>query len=370
MTIGILTYQFAINYGAQLQCYALSHVLESMGHKVIVINYIPHNIGNHLLNDIRQAARQLKQGWGTENLHTAYNILKHATKMRKAFGLYQDKYMNIGPICSFPQEIVTKYPQLDVIVVGSDQVWAPAHHKTGCYFLNYNPPFKGMKVAYAPCCAVNHVEAAYREQTAQCLLDFNHLSVRNIETQDFVRELTGMKVPILADPTFLWDFKELQSSSSLTKRRYILTYILGKEINGGHKKAVEKIKEAYPGLPVYSISLTASKPHYFSWADKTFWMCDPVEWLNLIQNASYFYTDSFHGVAFAMKYHIPFTAYYSEKSRASRFIDLKIRFRLNNIVTHTDEIQPSSAIDFNRTDVQIEELKRKSIQYLTQSLKK
>lgn len=371
MTIGILTYQFAINYGAQLQCYALSHVLESMGHKVVVINYVPHNTGNLLLNDIRQAARQLKNGSGGECLHTAYHILTHGAKMRKAFRQYQDKYMNVGPFCADFQEIVTKYSQLDAIVVGSDQIWAPAHHKTGVYFLNFTTPFRGLKIAYAPCCAVNHVEAAYREQIAKCLQDFDHLSVRNIETQDFVRELTGIKVPIVADPTFLWDFKELQSSPTLaTNKKYILAYILGKEINGGHKKAVEKIKEAYPGLPVYSISLTASKPHYFSWADKTFWTCDPVEWLNLIQNASYFYTDSFHGVAFAMKYHIPFTAYYSEKIRASRFIDLKNRFGLNNIVTHTDEIYPSSPIDFNRTDVQIEELKRKSIQYLTQSLKK
>ncbi len=370
MTIGILTYQFAINYGAQMQCYALYNILKDKGHEVVVINYMPHKINNLRLNDIRQAARQLKESFDWEHLQTACHILTHSPGMRKSFHRFQNRYLQIGPYCSTPQEIVTKYPQLDVMIVGSDQVWAPAHHKTSVYFLNFNPPFEGLKIAYAPCCAVNHVETAYKEQITNSLLHFDHLSVRNKETQDFVKELTGTEVPIVADPTFLWDFKELTSRPVLADGNYILAYILGKEINGGHRNAIEKMRKEYVGLPVYAVSLTASKPHFFSWADKTFWTCNPVEWLNLIRNASYFYTDSFHGVAFALKFHVPFTAYYVEKSRASRFIDLKDRFGLDNIVTHADEIPLSTVTDFNRTDNEINEMKTRSLQYLIQSLKK
>lgn len=39
MKIGILTFHRAINYGAVLQCYALSEVLKKMGHDVFVIDY-------------------------------------------------------------------------------------------------------------------------------------------------------------------------------------------------------------------------------------------------------------------------------------------------------------------------------------------
>ena len=41
MKIGILTFHWATNYGAVLQCYALQTYLESLGHDVRVINYKP-----------------------------------------------------------------------------------------------------------------------------------------------------------------------------------------------------------------------------------------------------------------------------------------------------------------------------------------
>ncbi len=369
MNIGILTYQFGTNFGGQLQCHALFNVLKSMGHNVIVINYIPYKTTHFLLNDIRRAIRLLKKDCKHESILTAYHILLDSQKMRKAFKEYQNRYLNIGPECTTPKEILAQYSQLDAIIVGSDQVWAPAHHKTGIYFLNFTPPFFGKKIAYAPCCAINNVDPLYKKQLRTCLQSFNSISARNIETQNFVKDLTGIKVPIVADPTFLWDFKELQSSKKFTKK-YIAVYILGEEINGGHLQAIQKIKQAYGDLPIVSISLTASKPKFFSWADKTYWTCSPIEWINLIRNATFLYTDSFHGVAFSLKYHIPFLAYYTEEIRASRFIDLKNRFSLNNIVTHTDEITLQFPIDFVSTDAIIDELKTISLQYLTQSLNK
>ena len=41
MKIGILTFHWATNYGAILQCYALQTYLENLGHDVEVIDYKP-----------------------------------------------------------------------------------------------------------------------------------------------------------------------------------------------------------------------------------------------------------------------------------------------------------------------------------------
>ena len=38
--VGIITYHFALNYGAVLQCYALKEYLSSQGYDVIVLNYV------------------------------------------------------------------------------------------------------------------------------------------------------------------------------------------------------------------------------------------------------------------------------------------------------------------------------------------
>ena len=41
MRVGIITFHFAWNYGAVLQCLALSETLKEMGHEICVINYRP-----------------------------------------------------------------------------------------------------------------------------------------------------------------------------------------------------------------------------------------------------------------------------------------------------------------------------------------
>ena len=41
MKIGILTFHWATNYGAVLQCYALQEYLRDQGHVVEIINYKP-----------------------------------------------------------------------------------------------------------------------------------------------------------------------------------------------------------------------------------------------------------------------------------------------------------------------------------------
>ena len=44
MRIGILTFHFAKNSGAVLQTYALQQELNSLGHEVCVIDYIPESM--------------------------------------------------------------------------------------------------------------------------------------------------------------------------------------------------------------------------------------------------------------------------------------------------------------------------------------
>lgn len=369
MNIGILTYQFGTNFGGQLQCYALSQVIKSLGHKVTIINYIP---STHSRSSLQQALRYIKQHPHTHGIITSIHILAQSPIMRHNFAVFQNRYLPLGKECSL-HTLSNEYKHLDAIIVGSDQVWAPAHHANRTYFLDFTPAFNGLKISYAPCCAINRVNTRYQESIKKALLQFTAISVRNSETQKFVKDLIDEEVPIVADPTFLYDFKEFKSTK-VPNHPYILVYILGNEIPGGHKTVIEHIHQKYENLPVYSISLTASKPHYFNWTTQTYWSLDPEDWVCFIKNASFLYTDSFHGVAFALKFHIPFIAYYVEVSRASRFIDLKKRFGLGQqIIEHTDEIELNGSItntiNFDLIDNLINELKESSMDYLHKALK-
>ena len=80
MKIGILTYHFAINYGAVLQCYALQQYLRSKGHYVEVINFVPKNYSR-------------KRFWENNNLRHQTIIgvkkmllkLRYSLEMRRSF---------------------------------------------------------------------------------------------------------------------------------------------------------------------------------------------------------------------------------------------------------------------------------------------
>ena len=301
MTIGILTYQFAINYGAQMQCYALYNILKDKGHEVVVINYTPHKINNLRLNDIRQAARQLKESFDWEHLQTACHILTHSPGMRKSFHRFQNRYLQIGPYCSTPQEIVTKYPQLDAMIVGSDQVWAPAHHKTSVYFLNFNPPFEGLKIAYAPSMGPNPEELD-KNYVKKLLTGYIAVSVRERRTKDFL-ERNGIysNVSLVLDPTMLLDDRDYDSlidKEPIIKGKYLFYYT-----PGGIRP--EFLKEALYigdklGLPVVYDNFYHRKDIKDYCNIYAYPETGPSEFLNLVKNATAVCGASFHLMVFSI----------------------------------------------------------------------
>ena len=103
-----------------------------------------------------------------------------------------------------------------------------------------------------PCCGKNLVNEKYRASLNKALIDFHVLTVRNKETQLFVKNLTGIMPSIVPDPTFLYDFRKY-IKKRMIKDKYIFVYTLGEEINGGNKKAIEQYEDA---LGTYLVKLS------------------------------------------------------------------------------------------------------------------
>ena len=85
-------------------------------------------------------------------------------------------------------------------------------------------------------------------------------------------------------------------------------------------------------VPVVAVIPSAHQPHLAPWADIKIWDAGPAEWLYLIANASFVYTDSFHGALFAIKNRKPFFVFYAEAERSPRLIDLAERYAVQNCV--------------------------------------
>lgn len=364
MKIGIMTYHFAINYGAVLQCYALQQYLKELGHEVEIINFVPQNYSR-------------KHFWQNNNLrHNIANGIKqmllklrYSSAMRKSFDDFTSHHLNLSAPISYTNfpEAMNRY---DAVITGSDQVWGPSRWDDLCYFFDNTHSYSGRKISYAPCCAVNNAsEIKKKSEIAQLLSEFYAISVRNKETHDFVFDIIGRNVPIVSDPTLLYDFSNLTDGiKPIIDGEYILVYILGSDIKDGNAEAIEKIKRHTGIKNVVAVILTENAPKIFNWATMSFYYASPIEWLLLFRDASFVYTDSFHGVMFSMKNNKPFVTYYKEKTRASRFLDLQERFGLNNVVTNLEDL--ATCLDNGGAEIPYIERMRNNIDISKQFLEK
>lgn len=121
MKIGILTFHSQLNYGGVLQCWALQTALERMGHEVVVIDRW-HNPDNSLLEcgynkfGLKQWIKlliRLLLGLGD---FSQWQRIKRTKKFLKA-------KLNLTPYHFVDWNDAPKDLSVDLLVVGSDQVW-------------------------------------------------------------------------------------------------------------------------------------------------------------------------------------------------------------------------------------------------------
>lgn len=348
-----------------------------MGYDVEIINFIPSNYGpTKIRNNLGLRKNIFKNKLKDMNI---INILKkirimknHSDSIIDKFNTFRKKEMKLSKQVD-ENSLKTILNDYEVIVVGSDQVWNPSQRKRIEYFLNFGDDFQGNKISYAADSTKREINVGDMDKLKKALNEFNYISVRNKHSFDFVKSITDKEVDIVADPTIIYDFEE-DNIKKGTKEDYILTYVLGKEIEATHVKALETIKKTYGNLPVYSIQIPTMKFKILDYADKAFYDLDPNDWLNMFKNAKFIYTDSFHGVLFSLKYHKPFIAYYTEDMRATRFIDLGKRYNIEKyIVENVEEIQQKGCIDmkpdFQMIDILLERHKQYSLESLEKALR-
>ncbi len=375
--IGILTFHYSNNYGGVLQALCLQNVVESLGYDVEVINFVPsyYKPFNVIANlGIRKNIFKNKiADLNIIDISKKISIMKTKSQsITNKFNIFREKNMNLSKQVdeNSLKSILNNY---EVIIVGSDQIWNPSQRKKPEYFLDFGTKFNGRKISYAADSTTKDVNSEDIDKLKRALSEFSHISVRNKHSFDFVNSIISKDVEVVADPTVLYDFT-VNSKSNEIKEDYILAYVLGKEIDGTHNKALELIKNKFGNLPVYSIKIPTMNFELSHFADKVFYDLDPEDWLNMLKNAKFIYTDSFHGVLFSLKYHKPFLAYYTEEVRATRFIDLGKRYEIGKyIVQNVDEIDKNEILesvpDFKAIDSILYKQRYTSLKFLENALK-
>lgn len=345
MRIGVITVEAGTNYGAVLQCYAFQKILKDMDNDVEFLRVKPAPVSSLTLLRARLAVatwRDLKQLFHRD---TIVELPDEKKEMNIVFDAFREHFFQMSPILD--KESVGDYANAhyDAIIVGSDQVWTWLYNPNNASFVGWSPEFKGRRMTYASCSAYSCLRDWRRKhQIAGFLSKFDYISVRDITTQKLIRNITGKEVDIVPDPSELYDYEEFRAFSPNIDAPYIFVYVLGSEINGGHKLAIEKIKRQYGELSVIGVKTANQLTGVHAIADAMLDNFTPQQWVSYLSHAKVVYTDSFHAILFSIKFGVPFVGYYKNTIRASRLLYLHQKYPEAMIVSDSGEINMITTI--------------------------
>ena len=171
MKIAILTHPLGINYGGILQAWALSTYIESMGHRVVVLNR----------ENNRPFFKRVIKRVLTAIGHKRYVNPKYTEMVR-----FVKQNINYTRVLDSEQQLKNsiRYHGFDLVIVGSDQVWrADFARKYGYnYFLDFVPE-RVKKASYAASFGLSNWEYNSEEtlRIVDLLSKFAAISVREDE---------------------------------------------------------------------------------------------------------------------------------------------------------------------------------------------
>ena len=201
MRVGILTLHSQTNYGGVLQAYALQETIRRLGHEVFVIDRW-FDDRNAMLKGI--VASRSVVAW-----------MKFLTRALLGFGDFADyirhvrtsqmlpRILNLTPFSFSHWKDAPCELGLDVIIVGSDQVWNPAiQGKELPYLLEGAPEVPA--IAYAASFGTPELPECLQARYREGMKRFKAISVRENEAVRIVESL-GAFAEHVVDPTLLAD---------------------------------------------------------------------------------------------------------------------------------------------------------------------
>lgn len=352
MRIGILTHHFIANFGAFLQAYALQETIkrEFPDAEVFVINYI------HLKHCIVNNAGWFRYYLGRESFSAWWQ------KIHLPFTFFhaRQKYLNLTKRCYSANDVNSL--KLDVIVVGSDEVWNFRDSKSDAKIKFGEGLDCKHLISYAPSVGNSVFDANTPNYVIDGLKKFKSISVRDQLGCKLVEKITGKQPQIVLDPTFLVDFPI--EKANVKHKDYILFYYAEHLPSHIKKQIIEYAKQHQ--LAIYGAG-ECDKEYTETTVNLT-----PFQWVDMFRNATFVITGTFHGVAFSIENRKQFKVYVTQKNRIKKVNDLLGRLRIANRSICDDFIfdleAMSHEINYADVDKRINSLRGSSIGYLKQAI--
>ena len=317
------------NFGACLVGYAMEQAVAKLGYIPSTINFVP-------------------EGW------------TFLTTQKSSFEHFRQNFLNLTGLCSNKRELKLNLNNaFDKFIIGSDQI---VRH-TAYDFAYYMDWVSGDKtlLSYAASFGISKLEMSRGEvkHAKECLDRFDAFSVRELSGADIMKEhFKKDNVPVVCDPTLLLDAQDYQpiiDAEHLTAPagEYVAYYFLDE-----NPTVLDKLGEKYTLVNAYKDEVGQFRSF--------------GQWLNIIKNAKYVVTDSFHGSVFSIIFKKQFVTL-TTKTRGNERLDSLMKILgENRLVTNHDNLTEqvfNKKIDYAKVAKNLSAAQKKGYDYLENALK-
>lgn len=364
--IGIVTFHASYNYGSMLQAYALQSTLQALGADVTIINY-----RSRIQRDI-YALHPQDVAFLVKVKSMVRRVLFPSLKSKNKRFEQFTQHFRLTQVYENLDQIKRSCPDFDVYISGSDQIWNPnAPDFSEVYLLPFVAEDR-TKIAYAASMGpIGRIPDEYKAVLSCMIGRYQAISVREEKSQEAVFKLVNRQVQIMPDPVLLlpmqkWD--ALLADTPIPKNKnYILLYTL---YDDDDLDRLSKKVSCYLKMPVI-ITKYGNGSRYFSYMGyKRETSCGPIEFLQLLKNAKFVLSSSFHGTAFSIIFQRPFFAYRGTED--ARIATLLRKTHLMNRAVSLENIDRklefAYKIDFADAQFAVEQEREKAICFLKESI--
>ncbi|MCC5893807.1 polysaccharide pyruvyl transferase family protein [Exiguobacterium sp.] len=360
--IGVLTFHRSLNYGAILQARGLVESVKKLGFESELIDYRNENL---------EKRDSFQRFYTYEGLvRNIFNIIEMPFWLirRKKF----DSFLNdtgVSPTIKTINDNTTKdYTKL---IVGSDQVWNPkvTNYDTSYFFSDVSNHSK--KVSYAASFGVSELDAKSEAVYKPYLSNIKNISVREETGVELVKGMIDLEPDLVIDPSMLLNKEEWRSIYKkqfplpLIKEKYIVIYQ-----RAYSNSLIAFAKKLSKSKNCKLVTITGNPRQLIK--GKYVQGAGPLEWLNIVDNAEYVVTNSFHGVAFALNLNKNlFVEYLNPKFAVNTRLENIIKnFQIEHCLIDTEQSDESfeslfnRSIDYEKLNLSLEDYRTASNRFL------
>lgn len=315
MKVAILTFSKTTNYGAALQCYALSSFIQNAGHEVIIFNAPLDSEEAINVSLIRLICRKVKKTLKKiilSNKQSNSEFVRYSrSEKEKKEDIYWDKQVRLlfesfsqTYLPPFTKELKNEqdfkeqYPQADLYIVGSDQVWnlSITQSQKKIFFFSFLKD--EARISYAASFGGSTQWSGTPEETQeinQLLKKFKGISVRENSGISILHDIFHLNGVEVLDPTLLLSSIEydklaeksnLEASQDLYAYKFIINDIWLETLKFISEETETKLRMDCETIQLPNVPFNPALS---------------IEgWLKLIKTAKFVVTDSFHCTVFCI----------------------------------------------------------------------